>query len=78
MDFDGDYDYEPDPEELPRDTKIDEAKEELRSFFSDRSKEVFYERQLQVIFEKQFFHWITVDALRELVAEDQSKQNFSP
>jgi len=38
----------------------------LEEFFEQHSSEVFYERQLEIIFERQFFHWITRKALYEL------------
>jgi hypothetical protein len=55
--------------EEPRDPYVDRAKAELRAFFRDKPKAVFYQRQLQVIFEEKYFHWITVRALKELVEE---------
>jgi hypothetical protein len=69
-----DPDFDPDIggfEELerPRDGMVDTAKAELREFFNDEPKQVFYKRQLQVMFEKPFFHWITDRALTELAAE---------
>jgi hypothetical protein len=41
----------------------------LTQFFAQESEAVFYQRQLQVIFEDKYFHWITVRALTELVQE---------
>lgn len=68
-------DYEPDFDELeeerPRDTMVDTAKDALREFFRRERREVFYKRQLQVIFEDRFFHWITDRSLTELAAEGQ-------
>jgi len=60
-----------DVEQWPRDTKIDDAKEKLLALFEAEPKEVFYEHQLEILFERQFFHWITGKALHELVAEDR-------
>ncbi|HTZ98477.1 MAG TPA: hypothetical protein VMB18_18890 [Terriglobales bacterium] len=57
--------------EYTRDEKIDEAKAALLDFFSDNQRKVFYERQVTVIFERLYFHWITVKALLEL-SEDGS------
>ncbi len=54
--------------EYRRDIKIDEAKARLRKFFEDRCENVFYMQQLEVFFEKEFFHWITGKAVNELVA----------
>jgi hypothetical protein len=51
-----------------RDNKIDEAETAILEFFCQNNEEVFYERQLTVIFEKAYFHWITVKALLELAA----------
>jgi len=48
------------------DPKINEAKIALHKFFGEHDREVFYERQLEVIFESEFFHWITAKALHEL------------
>lgn len=58
------------PPQRPRDAKIDQAKAALMAnLFDKRSEEVFYGRQVEVLFEKEFFHWITNRALGELVAE---------
>lgn len=67
-DWDEDY-YEPEPEERPRDGKIDEAKGALmRAYFAEGTN-VYYARQLEIWLEKGFFHWITSRALRELAQE---------
>src|SRR5262249_40171173 len=63
------YDYYIDEEPDRRYEKIQESKGRLVQFFSKHLADVFFERQLQVLFEDEFFHWITVDALRELVGE---------
>lgn len=57
-------------EEYPRDIKIDEAKEKLVRFFTEKNKNVFYMQQLEIFFEKQFFHWIIAKAINELIADD--------
>ena len=67
-------DWEPDPPEQDADERecdpvIDEAKQDLRQFFAAESGEIFYQRQLLVIFERKYFHWITARALSELTAE---------
>jgi hypothetical protein len=68
-----DPDFEPEEPEIifeqQRDSFVDEAKAELIQFFSQEPESVFYQRQLQVIFEDKYFHWITVRALSELVQE---------
>lgn len=55
-----------DEEPRPRDNQVDLAKGELQEFFENRWTDVFYERQLEVIFEGTYFHWITQHALHEL------------
>jgi hypothetical protein len=67
-DFDS---YEPDePEPRPRDVKIDEAKAHLmEKVFHAAPRNTFYERQLQVLSEDVFYHWITSKALHELTDE---------
>jgi hypothetical protein len=58
---------EEEAEERPRDVKIDEAKSFLlQELLAKKSDEVFYQRQIEVRFERQFFHWITAKALNEL------------
>lgn len=35
--------------------------------FSSHPDEVFFNRQLEILFERKYFHWVTVYALQELV-----------
>jgi hypothetical protein len=67
--FDDRYHDEYEYSQHKRDTKIDEAKEYVKNFFKENKKRVFYMKQLEVRFEKKFFHWITARALGELIAE---------
>jgi hypothetical protein len=71
-----DPDFDPDsPTELeeienqPRDTFLEQAKSDLKTLFEEESESVFYQRQLQVMYEQKYFHWITVRALYELVQQ---------
>ena len=66
------------PKSYPRDIKIDEAKEELAKFFTEKSETVFYMQQLEVFFEKQFFHWITAKAVNELIGDGSLKSEEVP
>lgn len=50
----------------PRDPKLDQAETDLMNWFGSHPHAVFYGRQIEVIFEKKYFHWITHKALREL------------
>jgi hypothetical protein len=52
--------------EYVRDEKIDDAETDILDFFRANQGKVFYERQLTVMFERSYFHWITVKALLEL------------
>jgi hypothetical protein len=57
-------------EARPRDAKIDEAKAYLiENIFGVFPRETFYERQVQVMAENEFYHWITSKALHELALE---------
>lgn len=75
-------DYEPEiaeeEEERPRDPVVDRAKEELRKFFESEPAELCYQRQLQVMFEGTYFHWITARALSELAAEGHIASDVEP
>lgn len=76
---DWEFDYEePEEQALPRDPVVDEAKQRLRKFFEAESGEVFYQRQLQVMFEETYFHWITARALAELAAEGHIVSDVEP
>jgi hypothetical protein len=73
-DFDPFYDPEM-PSEVEeifaaeRDRFVDLAKADLKELSQLEPESVFYQRQLQVMFERRYFHWITVRALSELVQE---------
>lgn len=64
-----DYFEEPEPDQRPRDRKIDEAKAVLMPTYFASGTNVYYARQLEIWEEKRFFHWITSRALRELAEE---------
>jgi len=66
-----DYAEEPEEGERPRDPRVDEAKEVLREFFRAHRDRVFYLRQVAVLFERRFFHWITSKALDELASGNE-------
>jgi hypothetical protein len=77
-DFDPDIREDAEPPQPGRDAVVDEAKKVLREFFGERATAVFYQRQLQVIFERRFFHWITAHALSELAAEQYIASDSLP
>jgi hypothetical protein len=69
---DYDPDVPPESEEIEspeRDSYVDLAKADLKTLFETEPESVFYQRQLQVMFEKDYFHWVIVRALVELVEE---------
>ncbi len=63
----------PYPEPRARDPKTDEAKARLVTLFEENPERVFFGRQIEVLLEKEFFHWITARALAELIAEGRIK-----
>src|SRR5216683_1800093 len=62
---------EVDPDEGPEfrenDPAFVEACNVLDHFFEVNKRDVYYHRQLTVLFEKKWFHWITGRALNHLV-----------
>lgn len=63
----------PDMPEQPyylRDTKVDEAQRVLSEYIESKRGIVFYMKQLEVKFEKRFFHWITANALNKLIGNE--------
>lgn len=73
----GDFDYEEEYEEYPRDAAIDAAKVKISEFFNNHRTTVFYITQLQVTFEREFFHWITGKAIAELVQQEKLKDAYA-
>lgn len=61
-----DFDLEEPDERLPDPEQIS-ARETLEKFFEENREAVFYSRQLEVRYEKTYFHWITNRAIRDLV-----------
>lgn len=51
------------------DTEEAKARARLLAHFEDNPDSVFYSRQLEVLFEREYFHWVTNRALRRLVEE---------
>jgi hypothetical protein len=56
------------PEPREDDATFIEACGVLDGFFDEYPKELFYDRQMCVLFEKRYFHWITSRALKRLTA----------
>ena len=65
------YDYEfEEPEERPRDTKVDEVKVVITDIFRAEPERVFYSVQIETRLERNYFHWITNKGLAELRYEN--------
>ena len=70
---------------MKEDPKVAEAKIALREHFINKKNEPirtpYYQHQLQVLYENDFFEWIVTDALKELVNEGYvvvfDKENIS-
>jgi hypothetical protein len=52
----------------PPDERELEARDALREFFQNNRETVFFSRQLEVLYEDTYFHWITNRAIRDLEA----------
>jgi hypothetical protein len=57
-----------------KDTEEDRARARLLTYFEDNPDQVFYSRQLEVLFEREYFHWVTNRALRRLVDEGRARR----
>jgi hypothetical protein len=69
--MDEDHFWEPEEpeEEEVEDEYVEEAKPALLKFLDEHREKVFYLKQIQVLFEKPFFHWVTARALYGLEDE---------
>lgn len=56
-------------EERPPDLAEGRALAEVRTFFEENAVKVFYSKQIEVRFERRYFHWITHRVLRLLADE---------
>jgi hypothetical protein len=65
-----DYWDEPEPDPGRTDPRQEEAAAALIAFFEANREWVFFSRQLEVIHEGQWFHWITNRALRALATKE--------
>jgi hypothetical protein len=65
----GEYgDYEPDNEQPGPgdDPAVQEIEPKLLALLDANPEKVFYENQLAILFERDFFHWVTARALKDL------------
>jgi hypothetical protein len=67
MNFEDEF-WEDEPEGAPelRDPAVVAACEAIRNVYESMPESVFYVRQLEVMLEKRFFHWVTDFAIRDL------------
>lgn len=69
---------EPDKDEQENLYRVDKyfyaAQRDLTALFDANPKKVYFIRQLQVLFEKQYFHWITYNAARGLLTLGRLKE----
>jgi len=52
-----------------QDSAVLKAKKEIKEIFKQAPQSVFYHIQLEVKLEKNFFHWVTHRAIKELIGE---------
>lgn len=67
----GEKEYGPDP-------RTQRAKEIILQRLKDQPERVYFQRQLEVIHEKSFFHWVTDRAIRELSGEGKIAIHWYP
>lgn len=53
------------------------AKDDLTLFF-DESDKVFHKTEIEIKFEKEYFHWITAAAIKELIDEEILREKRMP
>ena len=53
------------------DPKVLRAREELLKFLGGQKDRVFYTKQLEVLFEKSYFHWVTNRAIHSLIEDGE-------
>ncbi len=79
-----DFEYENDLEEeysegeYPPDAKTQIVKGLILERFEKEPLKVYFQRQLEVLYEKPWFHWVTDRAINELVSEGKIKVEYYP
>ncbi len=66
------------PEYVEPDHYFLEAQEDIKSLYESNRNSVYYVRQLQVKFEKKYYHWITHNALMQLYKYGYLKEITMP
>lgn len=57
------FEYEGPDLVVANDPKVLDARENLLKFFRQDRRRVFYMKQVEVLFEKEYFHWVTNRAI---------------
>src|ERR1051326_6258619 len=73
LDFDDNFVERPDRGPDPQEQR---ATEVLRAFFEAHCDVVFTSRQVEVLHEREFFHWVTNRAVQDLVKEGALKSEM--
>jgi hypothetical protein len=74
---DFDFDFEPEYEDK-LDPAVAAVSKLILELFDNRSEAVFYETQLAIFFERDYFHWVTTRALKELRLAGQLGSELQP
>lgn len=73
-----DFEEGVDTESREPDPKQEAAEEDITAYLEKNRSTVFFSRQLEVHFEKEWFHWITNRVLRDLVNRRLLKSEVRP
>jgi hypothetical protein len=65
------FDIYEDYQDTQPDPKENEAYTTFREFFKQNNRNVFYSKQLEVLYEKPYYHWVTNRALHRLNEEGE-------
>lgn len=69
---------EPEPVERLVDRYTEDAKEAILAYFDEERSRIAYQRQVEVMFEREFFHWVTARAVDELVEVGDLRKELFP
>lgn len=79
MDLDDDFwEAEPEPPSRRPDPAVESAGARIREIYLQRPKAVFFVRQLELMLERDFFHWVTDFAIRDLHESGFLKDEYVP
>lgn len=67
-----------DAADFPMDPAQERARQQIEQYIDQNSDRVFFSRQIEVFFEREFFHWVSNRAIRDLEERGKIRSEVRP